>query len=163
MHAGHFDLIVVLDKHDTSYSGTVLENAVMLGDTADDDIKNLPLAYVIDPCSQSSSLSNDEAATSQSEIQTSSDPAASMELTCDVDTAADSETPARASQSTDSYTSLDSASQNDSSFHVPGTVGHDTIRDPLACLPIGHPTSATSEPQHDSTCKSAGTNEDSTY
>lgn len=52
VHAGHFDLIMVLDKHDTSYSGTVLENAVMLGDTADDHIKNLPLSYVIDPCSQ---------------------------------------------------------------------------------------------------------------
>ena len=80
VHAGHFDLIVVLDKHDTSYSGTVLENAVMLGDTADDDIKNLPLAYVIDLCSQSSSLSSAEAATPQSAIQTSSDPAASREL-----------------------------------------------------------------------------------
>ena len=54
--------------HDTSCSGTVLENAVMLGETADDDIKNLPLVYVIDPCSQSSSLSSDEAATSQSAI-----------------------------------------------------------------------------------------------
>ena len=67
------------------------DTAVMLGDTADDDIKNLPLAYVIDPCGQSSSLSSDEAATSQSAIQTSSDPEASMELTCDVDTGADSE------------------------------------------------------------------------
>ena len=59
VYAGHFDLIVVLDKHDTSYSGIVLENAVMLGDTAVDYIKNLSLAYVIDPCSQSSSLSSD--------------------------------------------------------------------------------------------------------
>ena len=54
--------------HDTNCSGTVLENAVMLGETADDDIKNLPLVYVIDPCSQSSSLSSDEAATSQNAI-----------------------------------------------------------------------------------------------
>ena len=97
----HFDLIVVLEKHGNSYSGTVLENAVMLGDTADDDIKNLPPAYVIDPCSQSSSLSSDEAATSQSATQTSSDPAASRELTCDVDTGADNEIPVRAAQSTD--------------------------------------------------------------
>ena len=132
--------------HDTSYSGTMLDNVVMLGDTADDDVKNVPLAYVIDPCSQSSSLSSDEAATSESAIQTSSEPAASRELTCDVDTGADSEIPVRAYQSTDSYTSLDSASQNDSSFHVPGTVGHDTIRDQPACLPIGRPISATSEP-----------------
>ena len=132
--------------HDTSYSGTMLDNVVMLGDTADDDVKNVPLAYVIDHCSQSSSLSSDEAATSESAIQTSSEPAASRELTCDVDTGTDSEIPVRASQSTDSYTSLDSASQNDSSFHVPGTVGHDTIRDQPACLPIGRPISATSEP-----------------
>ena len=69
----------------------------MLEDTADDDIKNLPLAYVIDPCSQSSSLISDEAATSQSAIQTSSDPASSRALTCDVDTGADSEIPVRAS------------------------------------------------------------------
>ena len=123
----------------------------MLGDTADDDINNL--AYVIDPCSQSSSLSSDEAATSHSAIQASSDPAASRELTCDVDTGADSEIPVRASQSTDSHSSLDSALQNDSSVHVPGTVGHDTIRDPPACLPIGRPTSATSEPQHASTTR----------
>ena len=61
-----------------------------------------------------------------------------------------------------SHTSLDSASQNDSSFHIPGTVGHDTIRDPPACLPIGCPTSATSKPQHGSTSKLAGTTEDST-
>ena len=80
MYAGHFDLTVVLDKHDANYSGTVLENASMLGYTVDDDIKNLPLAYVIDPCSKSSSLSSDEAATSQSEIQTYSDPAASREI-----------------------------------------------------------------------------------
>ena len=97
MHAGHFDLMVVFDKHDTSYSGTVLENAVMLGETAADDIKNLHPAYVIDPCSKSSGLSSDEAATSQSVIQTSSDPEASMELTCDVDTGTASEIPVRAS------------------------------------------------------------------
>ena len=41
VHAGHFDLIVVIDKHETNYSGTGLENAVMLGDTADDDIKHM--------------------------------------------------------------------------------------------------------------------------
>ena len=61
-----------------------------------------------------------------------------------------------------SQTSLDSASQNDSSFHVPGTVGHDTIRDPPVCLHSGRPTSATSGPQHGSTSESAGTTEDST-
>ena len=69
----------------------------MLGDTADDDIKNLPIAYVIDPCSQSSSLSSDEAATSQRAIQTPCDTAASRELTCDVDTGTDSEIPVCAS------------------------------------------------------------------
>ena len=91
---------------------------------------------MIDPCSQSSSLSSDEAATSHSAILTSSDPASSRELTCDVDTGADSEIPICASQSTDSHTSLNSALQNDSSSHVPGTVGHDIIRDPPACQPI---------------------------
>ena len=124
VYAGHFDLIVVLDKHDTSYSGTVSDNAVMLGDIADDYIKNLPLAYVIDPCSQSSSLSSDDAATSHRVIQTSSDPAASRELTYDVDTGSDSDIPVRASQSTDSRTSLDSASQNDSwTRHYPRSTG----------------------------------------